>query len=180
VRINWRELKLTRESLGYGLFCLSGILLFLGAGIVPSQMRLNRERAEVAALEAKVREQRQLRPAYEELRRSAALALEMDETLSKAADLAPDAISTIPEVFGRLAREAGLEFASANPLRESLREDRSRLAVSVSCRGGWANFREFLVASARTPFVADVDRVEASLSGDGALDYVVRMRVRIQ
>ena len=178
--LSMQNFRVPRQSVGYLLFCLLGITIFLAAGLGPAYLRLKALARSVAELETEVAVQEKIRPVYLQVSTDASLRTEMAYAIPQEAALPLDSISMIPVLFGKIAHESNMEFVSAYPSLQSMSTTRSQVMVTVVCHGKWQDFRTFLVRLAEMPYVDHIDEIDVVTESGTLREYTVHVWILIQ
>jgi Tfp pilus assembly protein PilO len=151
--------KFPKQSIIYLLLCLIGVLIFIFAGILPT----NRTHAELstkaADIQFQIEEQRALGPFLKSLqdksekKESAILPLPAKGTLARTK------IDTLPMTFSTAAKMSGMSLVSANPTFTSQPGDAQFLPVNVILRGDFMNLRKFLIHLGGIPYVNQIEEI---------------------
>lgn len=169
--------SLPRESLIYLMVCGLLTLAFLGLGVYPSKKSLDSLDVEIAKLEASIEEQKVLFPVYQSL-------LEQIRTKDPAkpsilrSGLHIDRIDEIPSIIAELTRKSNLELISAAPDVKSVGEATKTISVFITVRGGFFDFRKFLMALESLPSMEHTEEIQVQ-EASGGKEYRLKVWVTI-
>lgn len=157
------ELKITsyipRQSILYLLFCLTGIIIFILAGILPNIWTMEEIEKQASDARFRLEEKRTLGPLQKSLQ---------DRNMKKESDILPlpakgklgrTEINTLPITFGTAAKMSGMSMTSAIPTINALTGDASLLSVNVVLRGEFINFRKFLIHIGGNPYMQHIEEI---------------------
>jgi hypothetical protein len=165
------ELKMTdympRQSIIYLVFCLSGIVIFILAGILPNIWTMEELGKQATDAQFRLEEKRTLNPLQKSLQ---------DRNMKKESDILPlpekgklgrTEINTLPITLGALAKMSGMSMISAIPNINALTGDASSLSVNVILRGDFINFRKFLIQIGGNPYMQHIEEISIQSIPDG-------------
>ncbi|MCU0586899.1 MAG: hypothetical protein MUF52_01980 [Syntrophobacteraceae bacterium] len=162
------RLLLPKRSLYYLLVCVGGILAFLLLGIMPLQLAQKDLDSDIAAVEARIEEQKSLFPVFQDLLHQERRAHELGVLLpSSRSRLAQDQIDGISTVLGGLAAQCGTDIVNVTTDLKSLEADVKTLRVRISAKGELPRFRCFLLELCRLPYLESVDDLRVQQVSEG-------------
>lgn len=165
--------------LGQHIFIVVICLVFLAVLslvlLLPAQRRIHNLDREIALTQNQVEEQKVLHPLYLQLQAEQARMNRNGLPELEKATFTQEGISALWDIFGELARKAGLQTVSVQPVSESVSD---RLQVNAIFTGPLPAFREFLLDLGTLSYV---DHVEQVLVQEvvGNREYRVRMWLEI-
>ena len=152
-------IKFPRQSIIYLLLCLTGVLIFLLAGILPNSRTMAELSTKTTNAQFRLEEQRTLSPFQKylqdksEKKESEILPLPAKGTLAQAK------INTLPMTFSAAARMSGMSLVSAIPNINALTGNAQFLSVNVVLRGDFLNLRKFLINLGGIPYVNQIEEI---------------------
>lgn len=153
------NIKFSRQSIIYLLLCLTGILIFILAGILPNSRTMAELSQKTTDAQFQFEEQRELSPFQKSLQDKSEK--KESETLPLPAKgiLAQAKINTIPMTFSTAARMSGMSLVSAIPNLNALTGDAQFLSVNVILKGDFINLRKFLIHLGGIPYVKQIEEI---------------------
>jgi hypothetical protein len=152
-------IKIPRDSIVYIILCLTGILLFIFGGIVPSGMKMGKLVTQTADIKFRIEEQRTLAPFYQSMQGK----IEQKDSevlpLPAKGKLAIAMIDTLPMALRTTARMSGMSLVSAIPNLNDLTGDAQFLSVSAVLQGDFVNLRKFLINLGSVPYVQHIEEI---------------------
>jgi hypothetical protein len=151
--------KFPRQSIIYILLCLTGILIFVFAGILPNSRTMAELSTKTTDFRFQLEEQRALSPFQKSLqdksqkKESEILPLPAKGTLAQAK------INTLPMTFSTAAKMSGMSLVSAIPTFNAVPGDAQFLSVNVVLRGDFMNLRKFLIHLGGIPYVSQIEEI---------------------
>jgi hypothetical protein len=148
-----------RQSIIYLLLCLTGVLIFIFAGILPNNRTMAELSAKTAEVKIQLEEQRALNPFRKSLqdksekKESEILPLPVKGTLAQAK------INTLPMTFSAAAKMNGMSLVSAVPTFTAVPGGAQYLSVNVVLRGDFLNLRKFLIHLGGIPYVNQIEEI---------------------
>lgn len=152
-------IHIPRQSIIYLLLCLTGIGIFILAGILPNIWTTADLAKQVKDAQFRLEETRTLSPFRKALQDKSKLK-ESDVLPAPAkGKLARTEIDTLPNTFNSLAKMSGISMTSAIPNLAALTGDAPSLSVNVVLRGDLVNFRKFLIRLGSHPVVQQIEEI---------------------
>jgi hypothetical protein len=158
--------KFPKQSVTYLVLCLTGVLIFVLAGILPNIRTMAALSARITDARFQLEEQQALSPFQKSLR---------DKSQKKESEILPlpakgileqARINTLPMIFGSAAKASGMSLASAIPNLTALTGDAQSLSVNVVLRGDFMNLRKFLINLGGIPYVKQIEEIEIQQKPD--------------
>ena len=152
-------IKFPRQSVIYLLLCLTGILIFILAGILPNSQTMAVLSTKTTDVQFRLEEQRALSPFQKSLQ---------DKSEKKESEILPlpakgilvqAKINTLPMTFSTAAKMSGMSMVSAIPTFTALPGEAQFLSVNVVLRGDFINFRKFLIHLGGIPYVNQIEEI---------------------
>jgi len=153
------DAKLSKQSLTYLVFCAAILFLFIFAGIIPASRSLIEQETRLTDMKYRIEEQRMLAPFYKTLQERGEKKESEFLPLPERGKLPQSRINTIPMSFGAAAKMSGMSLVSATVDLSSMGGDGRLLAVNTILRGGFINFRKFLISIGGTPYVHHIEEI---------------------
>ena len=176
------ELKITsyipRQSIIYLAVCLTGLVVFILAGIVPNIWTMEGLEKQTVLAQFRLEEKRTLNPIQKSLH---------DRGMKKEPDIMPlpvkgklarTEINTLPITFGALAKASGMSLTSAIPNVSALTGEATSLSVNVILKGDFINFRKFLIRLGGNPSVQQIEEITLQQK-PGAKEFKLKIWVAI-
>ncbi|MEW6334490.1 MAG: hypothetical protein AB1558_09485 [Thermodesulfobacteriota bacterium] len=170
--------NIPRQSLIYIVMCLTGIAIFLFAGILPNIWTVTDLEKQTVAARFQLEETRTLGPFQKALREKSARKESDTLPLPEKGKLAKTEIDTIPATFGTLAKASGMFMVSAVPNLSTLTGDAASLPVSLVLRGDFANFRKLLIGLGSNPTVQQLEEITVQQKPEGK-EYRLKIWVAV-
>lgn len=152
-------IKFPRQSIIYLLFCLTGILIFIFAVVLPNSRKMAELSTKSADVQFQLEEQRALSPFQKSLQDKSAKKESEILPLPAKGTLAQAKILTLPTTFSAAAKMSGMSLVSAIPTFTALPGGAQFLSVNVLLRGDFINFRKFLINLGGIPYVQQIEEV---------------------
>ena len=152
-------IKFPRQSIIYLLLCLTGILIFIFAGILPNSRTMAELSTKTTDAQFQLEEQRALSPFQKSLQ---------DKSEKKESEILPmpekgileqAKIDTLPMTFSTAARMSGMSLVSAIPNLNALTGDAQSLSINVVLRGNFLNLRKFMIHLGGIPYVKQIEEI---------------------
>jgi hypothetical protein len=159
--------NIPQQSIVYLLFCLTGIAIFILAGILPNNWTMAELDNQAKDARFRLEETRALGPLQKSLREKSTKKESEILPLPQKGKLARTEIDTLPTTFGALAKTSGLSMMSAIPNLSALTGDAAALSVNVVLRGEFVNFRKFLIRLGGDPSVQQIEEITLQQRPDG-------------
>lgn len=151
--------NIPRQSIIYLILCLTGVAIFLLAGILPNSWTIAELANQARDARFRLEETRTLGPFQKSLRDKSAKKESEILPLPEKGKLARTEIDTLPITFGALAKMSGMSMMSAIPNLSALTGDASALSVNVVLRGDFVNFRKFLIQLGGNASVQQIEEI---------------------
>ena len=167
-----------RQSITYLLICLFGVLVFIFAGLIPSQRSLAKLDRDIKTVTFQIEEHKTLSPIYESLQKrlmakgSGALPFPARNTLPR------DQVSKVPKTFGEIAGKCNMEAVSVAPDLKSLNRGSRFLLFHTVVRGDFLNFRKLLIGLGEVAYVERIEEIQIQQNPD-ALEFKMKVWVAI-
>jgi Tfp pilus assembly protein PilO len=151
--------KFARKNISYLILCLTGILIFILAGILPNSQTMAELSTKTTDAQFRLEEQRALSPFQKSLQ---------DKSEKKESEILPlpakgmlmqTKISTLPMTLSTAARTSGMSLVSAIPNLNALTGDAQFLSVNVVLHGDFMNLRKFLIHLGGIPYVKQIEEI---------------------
>jgi hypothetical protein len=170
--------KFPRRSVNYLLFCLSGVLIFVFAGIAPAYWNHVHLNQKINDEKRMIQENVTLQPFFRSLqgiRGNASPSL----TISPRVALKRSELERINASFREMAGQAGMKVISIVPDLVSA-GDSHVLLVYVSLKGDFENFRNVLKKLGELPYVDHIEEFAIRSTGNSrALDITMQISLAV-
>ncbi|MCX5820494.1 MAG: hypothetical protein NT047_11380 [Deltaproteobacteria bacterium] len=148
-----------RQSVIYLLLCLTGVIIFILAGILPNIWTMAELSTRITDAQFRLEEQRALSPFRKSLQDKSEKKESEILPLPAKGVLAQTKINTLPMTFSTAARMSGMSMVSAIPNLTALTGDAQSLSVNVLLRGDFMNLRKFLINLGGIPYVMQIEEI---------------------
>jgi hypothetical protein len=151
--------KFPRQSITYLLLCLTGVLIFIFAGILPNNRTMADLSTKTAAVRFQLDEQRELSPFRKSLQEKSEKKESEILPLPAKGSLVQAKINTLPMTFSTAAKVSGMTLVSAIPNLNALTGNAQFLSINVVLRGDFLNLRKFLIHLGGIPYVKQIEEI---------------------
>ena len=152
--------KLPPQSLILFLLCGAGIVAFIFLVILPSQRASAELDKEIEQLNARIEQQRILKPVFDSLFEKSKAKSSVKLPTIKKAKLARDEIPKLINHFQELAQRHHLKLQEISPDINSLKDNSGHLLMNLSLTGEFLNFRGFLVDVGALPALEHAEELK--------------------
>ena len=171
-------IHIPRQSVIYLLFCLTGVLIFIFAGILPNSRTMAELAEQTTDAKFRLEEQRTLAPFRKALQEKSEKKESEILPLPAKGKLAQAKFDTLQTTFSDAARMSGMSLVSAVPSLNTLTGDAQFLPVNVVMRGDFINFRKFLINIGAVPYVQQIEEITIQQKPD-AKEFRLRIWVAV-
>lgn len=172
------NINIPKRSIAYLFLCLSGTLILIFFGVVPSYRSVSRLDREVNTLKLKIEENKNLRPVYQSMMAS----LQAKETRTfPFPERKPLPRSQSGKIFtslSELAEKSGMRLLTISPDLTRLAGVSESLPLHVSVSGDFSSFRGFLMRLGGLPYLDDVEGLDIR-GGEKGREYRVSLRLAL-
>ncbi len=161
------EIKFPRQSIVYIGLCLTGIMIFLLAGILPAKGTLADLEADTAVIQYRIEEQKTLAPLYQTLQETNGKKESAILPLPEKGKLPKDKIETLPRVIEAAVKSSGMTLVSAVPNLAGLTGDARFIEMDILLHGNFINFRKFLITLGGIPYLEHIEEITIQAKPDG-------------
>jgi len=151
--------KFPRQSITYLLLCLTGVLIFIFAGILPNNRTMADLSTKTAAVRFQLEEQRELSPFRKSLQEKSEKKESEILPLPAKGNLAQAKIDTLPMTFSTAAKVSGMTLVSAIPNLNALTGNAQALSINVVLRGNFIDLRKFMIHLGGIPYVKQIEEI---------------------
>jgi Tfp pilus assembly protein PilO len=151
--------KFPRQSITYLLLCLTGVLIFIFAGILPNSRTMAELSTKTAVAQFQLEEQRELSPFRKSLQEKSEKKESEILPLPAKGSLAQAKIDTLPMTFSTAAKVSGMTLVSAIPNLNTLTGNAQSLSIDVVLRGNFLNLRKFMIHLGGIPYVKQIEEI---------------------
>ena len=151
--------KFPKQSIIYLMLCLTGVLIFILAGILPNSRTITELSAKIVDARFRIEEQQALNPFQKSLRDKSEKKESEILPLPAKGLLAQDKINTLPSTFSVAAKMSGMSMVSSIPNLNALTGDAQLLSVNVVLRGDFINLRKFLINLGGIPYMRQIEEI---------------------
>ncbi len=171
--------KFPRRSLNYLLFCLAGALIFVFGGIVPAYWNHVHLAQKISEARRLIEENEALRPVFGSLQNARGNVSSILTVPARAA-MQRSELERVNASFRDIAGRAGMKVVSIVPDLVS-GEDTRLLAVNLSLRGNFEDFRNVLKSVGELPYVDHIEEFAVRRAGNSrALDVTMQIMLAVK
>jgi len=153
------ESKIARRGIAYLGLLLIFVVLFVLAVIVPTNNWSKELDIKTADTKFRLQEQRTLIPVFQYLKIESEKVVSDTLPLPPKGNLARAMINNLPGNFAASAKRSGMSLVAARPDLSGLKGDFQTLPVNIVLRGGFINFRKFLIGLGGMPYVQSIEEI---------------------
>lgn len=154
-----QESKIPQRGIVYlGLFLIF-VVLFVLAVIVPTNNWSKGLDIKTADAKFRFQEQQTLIPLFQYLKSESEKVVSDTLPLPPKGKLARAMINNLPQNFAASATKSGMSLVMARPDLSGLKGDFQTLPVNIVLRGGFINFRKFLIGLGGMPYVQSIEEI---------------------
>lgn len=161
-------IDIPRQSVIYIVVCLTGILIFVFAGIIPAGRSLAELDGQIADARYRMEEQKTLAPLLQSFQMQSDRKESQILPLPEKGRLPQTRIDTLPVTFGTAAKMSGMTLVSAFPNLGALTGSAKILSVDAVLRGDFIRFRKFLIQIGGLPYVYHIEEITIDKKTDVA------------
>ena len=158
--------------------CLTIVLLFVFVGIIPVSRALTSLDGRIAETKAKIQEQEALRSIRDTLQKGVQKQGTTLLPLPTSITLKRTEAGLIPGMIRSVSGRSNLELVSVTPDLSALASGASLLPVSLSLRGDFFRFRNFLSSMGGAPYLDFIEEMEIK-RGKGTMEYQLRVLLHV-
>ena len=151
---------LPAQSLIYFLICGTGILVFVLLIIIPTQKTSAELDRDIDKLNARIDEQRILRPIFDNLLKQVKKKGPTELPVTKKNKLARGDVSTISERLLENARRFDLKLHDIQTDVNALENNADYLLIRIHATGDFKRFRDFLVDLGNIPSLEQIEEIK--------------------
>jgi hypothetical protein len=153
------EIKFPKQSIIYMGLCLTGVLIFLLAGILPAKSTLEDLEMDAAGIQYRIEEQKALAPLHQLLQGKNGKKESAVLPLPERGKLPKDKIETLPHVIEGAVKTSGMTLVSAVPNLGGLTGDSQFIQMDAVVRGNFVNFRKLLITLGGIPYLEHIEEI---------------------
>jgi len=153
------EGKIPRRSIAYMALCVVFIILFVFAVYIPTDKRSDELGAKTMEAQFRLHEQQTLIPVFEYLKVESEKVVSDTLPLPRKGKLARAMINNLPKNVAASARRSGMSLVTARPDLSGLKGDFQTLPIDIVLKGGFTNFRKFLISLEGMPYVERIEEI---------------------
>ena len=159
-------IKIPRQSIIYFLLCLSGVLVFVFAGILPYQWSIAGLDEEISKVRSNIAVQEELYPIYMSLAKKAQAKSGSALPIPAKGVLPRSQMDRIPAIVREMAARSGMNVTSVSPDLSTLTGNTQEMPVRIVMKGDFLKFRKFLLGLGSVPYVDRVDEIQIQQNPD--------------
>jgi hypothetical protein len=154
------SIKFPKESMIYLAICLSGLIILLFFGLVPSQRSITRLDAKIDQTKLLIEEQQTLLPIYKELKKKAEKKVAWTLPFPARIELPRENLEELAANIKRLSRLSNVDILSLNPALSSLSGNKKYLEMEIVAKGDFYSFRKFLIDLEGIPYLERIEEIQ--------------------
>ncbi len=153
------ESKIPRRSVAYIALCVALVVIFVFVVYFPMGRWSEELNTKTAEAKFRLHEQQTLTPVYQYLKVESEKVISDTLPLPPKGKLARAMINNLPQNFAASAKKSGMSLVMARPDLGGLKGDFQTLPVNIVLRGGFTNFRKFLIGLGGMPYVERIEEI---------------------
>ena len=153
------ESKIPQRSIAYIALCVIFVILFVFVVYFPTDKWSKELDAKTAEAKFRLHEQQTLTPVFQYLKVESEKVVSDTLPLPPKGKLARAMINNLPQNFDASAKKSGMSLVVARPDLSGLKGDFQSLPVNIVLRGGFINFRKFLIGLGSMPYVERIEEI---------------------
>jgi Tfp pilus assembly protein PilO len=154
-----QENKIPRRTIVYFVLYVVVVLLFVMAVLIPTSNWSKELGIKIADASFRLQEQQTLIPLLQYLKGESEKVASSTLPLPPKEKLARAMINSLPKDFAVSAKKSGMSLVMAIPDLNGLNGDFQTLPVNIVLKGGFINFRKFLIALGGMPYVQSIEDI---------------------
>jgi len=154
-----QENKIPRRGIVYIALCAVFIILFVFAVYIPTYKWSDELDAKTTEAKFRLHEQQTLIPVFQYLKVESEKVVSDTLPLPPKGKLARGMINNLPKNFAASAKRSGMSLVVAKPDLSGLKGDFQTLPIDIVLRGGFINFRKFLIGLGGMPYVQSIEEI---------------------
>ena len=153
------ESKIPRRNIVYIVLCVLFIILFVFVVYLPTDKWSDELDIKTSEAKFRLHEQQTLIPVFQYLKVESEKVVSDTLPLPPKGKLARAMINNLPQNFAASAKTSGMSLVMARPDLSGLKGDFQTLPVNIVLRGGFINFRKFLIGLGGMPYVERIEEI---------------------
>lgn len=153
------ESKIPQRSIVYIAVCVIFVTLFVFVVYFPMDKWSEELNTKTAEAKFRLHEQQTLIPVFQYLKVESEKVVSDTLPLPPKGNLARAMINNLPQNFAASAKKSGMSLVVARPDLSGLKGDFQTLPVNIVLRGGFINFRKFLIGLGGMPYVERIEEI---------------------
>lgn len=170
--------KIPGRSVMYLVLCVVILIIFYFAALYPQQRSLDAIGTKTAQVAVLIEKQKALLPLYEEMVKRGEGAIRGTLPVPDIEAIPRGDIDAISRLFKKVADESGMQVVSVRPDVLTLTNQSDDMLVTIHLRGGFLDFRRFLVGVGGDPSLRRIEGIEIGQES-GHKDYSLTVRLAI-
>ena len=172
------EGKFPKRSLVYLLICGIGVAAFVAIGLFPSQRSLTKLEKKITSIQVEIERKKILSPVFSQLLGKVRSKMGTVLTFPSLSPLPEEETGKLSSMFGEMARQCGLKAGSVLPDFKSLGDDSGTLRVNIFLKGGFFEFRKFLLLLGGQSYLQHIEEIQVR-EIPGAREFRLKLRLLI-
>ena len=154
-------------SVRYLALCVTGLVLFLCAGVLPARHQALQLKRTNENLQQQIERQDMMGPLYQQLHQAAAQKAPDQLKLKERTLEAKTDLLAIPATVQAWATNCPLSQVLVQPRIRPLHAENQVVCVDITLMGDWDGFRAFLTDLARRPDVERIEQIHVEQNNQG-------------
>lgn len=150
------------------------VVLFVLVLLYPSHRSLSTLDREISNIQSRIDIQKNILPIYPELVKKSEAVVPDKFSLPEPKKIPKNNIDLILSIFRGVARKTGMELTVINPDFTTISREVGEIMINATARGGFFNFRDFLIEMGRVPYVRRIEEIEIQ---QRAVDKEFKMKI---
>lgn len=173
------ESTIPKRSVAYIALCVIFVILFVFLVYLPTEKWSTELDTKTVEAKYRLHEQQTLLPVFQYLKAESEKVVSKTLPLPSKSKLARAMINNLPQNFAVSAKQSGMSLVMARPDLSGLKGDFQKLPVNVVLKGGFINFRKFLIGLVGgMPYVERIEEILIKEATD-AKEFHLRVWVAI-
>lgn len=165
---------ISKRKIVFYLSCTGVLLLFVLLGIIPVQRYAVGLDPQIKDLRFQVEEQKNLQPIYQSLKEKSKTGTGRVLPTPEKSRLSRELIGMVPSTIQKIAVKAKMDPLSVTPDVNALAGQSGYLLVHAVLRGGFYDFRNFLIGLGELSYLEKIEAIEIQQNPD-----VMEFRMKI-
>lgn len=170
-------MKITRQSLIYLLFCLTGVAIYVLAGLLPLFGAAREYEDKINLLKKKIEAQEEALPLYQNLKRRLDDQAPQQLPFPAPGKISRDNVGNLKRIIQELAEKNNLTAVLIDPDLAALIKGTPRILVATEMKGDLFDFRNYLIALNTLPYLTGLAEMQILQAASG---MVLKLKLYIE